>query len=75
MCSELIPVYYGERGIATVGKPGTGKDYLYICYHSADINGPPYRKANTIGDLCNECKKYNPVKPLTKEEIREKFYK
>lgn len=57
-CYSLIPVYYGERGIATSGQVGTGKHYYYICYVSANEMIEDYRKADTILKLCQGCKKY-----------------
>lgn len=73
MCFYIVPVYYGDRPNSTRGNPNESKDYYFQCYVSAE-NNQDYRKANTIEDLCNGCKKYHCIKPLTKEEIREKYY-
>ena len=74
MCFHLVPVYFGDRPALTCGKPNESKDYYFQCYHSSGKNDCGYRQASTIVDLCNGCKKYNYIKPLTKEEIREKYY-
>lgn len=73
MCFHIIPIYYGERPISSRGKPNESKDYYFQCYESAENS--PFRQANSIEELCNGCKKYHYVKPLTKEEIKERFYK
>lgn len=74
MCFHIVPMYYGDRPVSTRGKPNESKDYCFRCYHSADKNNQDYRQANTIEDLCSGCKKYNYIKPLSKEEIVEKYY-
>lgn len=74
MCFYLVPVYYGERGIASRGKPNESNDYYFLCYVSASPEHCGYRRAENIEDLCNGCKKYFHIKPLTKDEIRDKFY-
>ncbi|WHH58457.1 hypothetical protein [Petroclostridium sp. X23] len=74
MCFNIVSIYYGDRPLATRGKPSESKDYYFRCYASAGSNDCGYRQASTIEDLCNGCKKYNYIKPLTKEEIREKYY-
>ena len=74
MCFHIVPVYYGDRPATTRGKPNESKDYYFICYVSADISIQDYRQASTIEELCNGCKKYEYIKPLTKDEIREKYY-
>ena len=75
MCFHIVPVYYGDRPATTRGKPNESKDYYFICYVSADKNIQDYCKAGSIEDLCNGCKKYEYIKPLTKDEIREIYYK
>lgn len=75
MCCHLVPVYYGERGTATGGQPGTSKNYYYICYVSANKLMDDYRREDTIEALCNGCNKYCYFAPFTKDEIEEKFYK
>ena len=74
MCCRIVPIYYGDRPAATRGKPNEGKDWYFRCYASYDIQTEVYREANTINDLCDGCKKYLYFKPLTKDEIREKYY-
>jgi hypothetical protein len=74
VCFHITPVYYGDRGVATRGNPFTSKDYYYECYVSEEKNKSTHRQANNIEELCKGCKKYLYVKPLTKEEIREKYY-
>lgn len=74
MCVHLVPVYYGERPACTRGKPNESKDYYFQCYVSADKRIQDSRIAGTIEELCESCPKYYHVKPLTKEEIKEKFY-
>jgi len=74
MCMHLVPVYFGDRPAATRGKPNESKDWYFRCYHSAERGGADYRQAATIEGLCNGCKKYTHIKPLTKEEIRERYY-
>jgi len=73
-CFHIVPVYYGDRPVSTRGKPNESKDYYFRCYASAVKGGPDYRQANTINDLCDGCKKHYHIKPLTKEEIKEKYY-
>jgi len=75
MCFHIVPVYFGDRPSLTRGKPNESKDYYFQCYISADKKIQNYRQANTIEDLCNGCKKYHYIKPLTQDEIREKYYK
>lgn len=74
MCFHLVPIYYGDRPVATRGKPNESKDYYFQCYLSADKTNQDYRLASSIEDLCNGCKKYNYIKPLSKEEIIQKYY-
>lgn len=74
MCFHIVPIYYGDRPVSSRGKPNESKDYYFQCYVSAE-NNQDYRKSNTIEGLCNGCKKYHYIKPFTKEEIKEKFYK
>lgn len=74
MCMHIVPVYYGERPAITRGKPNESKDYYFKCYHSCTPEGCGYRQASNIEDLCNGCKKYNYIKPLTIEEIKDKYY-
>jgi hypothetical protein len=74
MCFHIVPVYYGERPSSTRGKPNESKDYYFQCYVSANKREADYRRANTINDLCNDCKNYLYIKPLTKEEIKEQYY-
>ncbi len=74
MCFDIVPIYYGDRPVSTRGKPNESKDYYFQCFASAEKGGPSYRQANTIGELCDGCKKYHYIKPLTKEEIRKKYY-
>lgn len=74
MCHNIVPVYYGDRPANTRGKPNESKDYYFLCYDSATNNDCGYRKSRTIEELCKGCKKYNHIKPLTKDEIRERFY-
>ncbi len=74
MCSDIVPIYYGDRPSSTRGKPNESKDYYFRCYRSAGDNDPFYRQANTIPELCSGCKKYHHINPLSKEEIREKYY-
>ncbi len=73
MCFNLVPVYYGGRPVTTRGVPNISNDYYFQCYASASINDCGYRQANTIEELCNNCKKYNYIKPLSKEEIQKKY--
>jgi len=73
MCIHIVPVYYGDRPASTRGKPNEGKDFCYQCYHSSQ-GGCGYRQEKDIEKLCHGCKKYHYVKPLTKEEIRERYY-
>ena len=75
MCIHIVPVYYGERSVVTRGKANESKDYYFQCYHSADSKLQSYRQANTIEELCNDCEKYCHIKPLTPDEVREKYYK
>lgn len=72
MCFHIVPIYYGDRSINTRGKPNEGKDWYFRCYVSAKETD--YRQANTINDLCKDCKKYLYIRPLTKDEIREQYY-
>lgn len=74
MCFHIVPVYFGDRPVTTRGKPNESKDYYFQCYLSADKRIQDYRQANAIEDLCNGCKKYCYIKPLSKDELREKFY-
>ena len=74
MCFHIVPIYYGVRGIATRGKPNEGGGYYFRCYYSAGKDDPFYRQSNTISDLCTGCKKYKHIKPLSKEEIKSKYY-
>ena len=74
MCFHLVPVYYGERSAITRGKPNESKDYYFQCYFSADKLIQDYRQSSTIEELCNGCKHYYYIKPLTKDEIHEKYY-
>lgn len=73
MCFHIVPVYYGDRPASTRGKPNESKDYYFKCYVSSE-GLQDYRQAGTIEELCNGCKKYCYIKPLSKEEIREKYY-
>lgn len=73
MCFYIVPIYYGDRPSSTRGKPHESKDYYFRCYYSAD-KGEDFRQAGTIEDLCSVCKKYYYIKPLTKAEIKEKYY-
>jgi hypothetical protein len=74
MCFHLVPVYYGDRPATTRGKPNEAKDYCFRCYFSADKSIQDYRQSSSIEELCNGCKRYFYNKPLTREEIREKYY-
>jgi hypothetical protein len=74
MCFHITPIYFGDRPVTTRGKPNESKDYLFRCYVSANEKIECYRQATTIEELCNGCKKYLHIKPLTKEEIKEKYY-
>lgn len=74
MCFHIVPVYYGDRPVSTRGKPNEGKDYYFQCYHSADKKIEDCRTASSIEELCEGCKKYQYIKPLTPDEIREKYY-
>ena len=73
MCFHIISMHTGDRPQSSRGKPNEGKDYYFQCFVSAE--SATYRQANTIEELCNNCKKYHYIKPLTKEEIKERFYK
>ena len=76
MCFWLVPVYYGERPVSTRGKPNESKDYYFECYHKVDDPGIyNTARANSIEELCVGCKKYDYIKPMSKEEINEKYYK
>ena len=75
MCHNIVPVYYGDRPASTRGKPNESKDYYFLCYASATNNDCGYKKSRNIEELCSGCKKYYHIKPLSKEEIRERFYK
>lgn len=72
MCYHIVPIYYGDRPASTRGKPNESNDYYFKCYVSAEFM---YRQANTIKELCTGCKKYEHVRPLTKDEIFKRFYK
>lgn len=67
VCVHIIPVYYGDRGVGTRGKPFTSKDYYYECYVSEDKNKSTHRQANNIEELCEGCKKYLYIKHLKEE--------
>lgn len=73
MCYHIVPVYCGDRPISTRGNPNESKDYYFQCYMSAE--NAMYRQGKSIEELCNGCKYYHHVRPLTKEEIKERFYK
>lgn len=73
MCFHIVPVYCGDRPVSTRGNPNESKDFYFQCYVSAK-NNQDYRQSNTIEDLCNGGKKYHYIRPLTKEEIKERFY-
>lgn len=73
VCSHVIPVYYGNKGIGTRGNPfGGAKDYYFQCYFTKNKNKGDCRQTDTIKDLCEGCRQY--VRPLTKQEIKEKYY-
>ena len=74
MCIHLVPVYYGDRPEATRGNPNESKDYYFKCYTSVNFLEQDYEQAESIEDLCDGCKKYCYIRPLTSDEIREKFY-
>ena len=73
MCYHIVPIYFGDRPATTRGKPNESKDYYFRCYHSAETGKADYRQAATIEDLCNSCKKYQYIKPLSKEEIHQRY--
>ena len=73
MCFHIVPVYYGDRPASTRGKPNKSKDYYFQCYHSAGKE-QDYRQASTIENLCGGCKKYLFIRPLSKEEISQRYY-
>lgn len=71
VCRHVVPVYYGDKGIGTRGDPFKGaRDYYYECH----FTNAGYIKASTITKLCDGCNQYDYIKPLTKEEIKEKYY-
>ena len=70
-CFYLIPVYYGERPINTRGEPSSKGDWYFECNRTGDLLP---RRENTIQDLCDGCKKYDYIKPLTEKEFRDKYY-
>ena len=74
MCHFIVPVYCGNRPAMTRGKPNESKDYYFLCYSSATNEDCGYRKSRTIEELCSGCKKYYHIKPLSQDEIRERFY-
>ena len=67
-CYNLIPVYYGDRPVATRGEPNSNGDWYFECFMGE------YRWDNTISGLCDKCKRYLHLKKLTKEQIKEKYY-
>ena len=73
MCFHIVPIYFGDRPVTTRGKPNESKDWYFKCYHSAERGKEDYRQAPTIEDLCNGCKKYQYIKPLSKEEIHKRY--
>lgn len=75
MCFNIVPIYYGDRPATTRGKPSEGNDYYFQCYVSANKVQEDFRQSENISELCDGCKKYMYIKPLSKDEIREKYSK
>jgi len=73
-CFHLVPEYYGERPASTRGEPSSKGDWYFKCYHTAEFKINDYRHSNSIIKLCNGCKKYLYIRPLTAEEIKQKYY-
>jgi|GEM_PF-5892432 len=65
-CIHLIPLYHGERGIATRGEWKYSKDFTYECY-SKPTNYDSYSKSygNSVKELCDGCKKYLPLTKIS----------